>query len=80
MKRKKQGYMARLDESLGERHRGPHQESLADRRHESEGMEKHFGKGAFAGDKNMHEGYKNHMSHAHHKFMAHHFRKQAHKK
>ena len=37
---KKQGYNARLDESLGAKHRGHHSQSLKDRRHESEAMEK----------------------------------------
>ena len=37
---KKQGYNARLDDSLGSRHRGSHSQSLKDRRHESGAMEK----------------------------------------
>ena len=36
----KQGYDARLDESLGAKHPRPHQQSLKDRRHESSAMEK----------------------------------------
>ena len=36
----KQGYDARLDESLGAKHPGPHQQSLKDRRHESSAIEK----------------------------------------
>ena len=36
----KQGYNARLDESLGAKHKGPHKQSLKDRRHESSAMEK----------------------------------------
>ena len=37
---KKQGYNARLDDSLGAKHPGKHKQSLKDRRHESEAMEK----------------------------------------
>lgn len=37
---KKQGYNARLDESLGERHKGAKKQSLTARRHESEGLAK----------------------------------------
>ena len=33
----KQGYNARLDESLGMKHKGKHKQSFKDRRHESEG-------------------------------------------
>ena len=36
---KKQGYNARLDESLGAKHPGKHKQSLKSRRHESEAME-----------------------------------------
>ena len=36
----KQGDDARLDESLGAKHPGPHQQSLKDRRHESSAIEK----------------------------------------
>ena len=32
---KKQGYNARLDESLGNKHKGSHKQSLKDRRDES---------------------------------------------
>ena len=39
---KKQGYNARLDDSLGAKH-GKKSQSLKDRRHESEGMEKSMG-------------------------------------
>lgn len=53
MKRKKQGYNDRLDESLGMRHRGPHKQSLKDRRDESKAMEKKYTKHAYAGDKMM---------------------------
>lgn len=37
---KKQGYNSRLDESLGERHKGRKKQSLKDRRDESKGIEK----------------------------------------
>lgn len=57
---KKQGYNDRLDEHLGMRrhHRmgkshGEYKQSLADRRHESEGMEKHYGKRKFSAVKTM---------------------------
>ena len=36
----KQGYNDRLDESLGNKHKGPHSQSLKDRRNESKAMEK----------------------------------------
>lgn len=77
MKRLDQGYNDRLDESLGERHRGKHSQSMMDRRHESEGMEK---KHKFAGDESMDSAYHHHMAHAHHKYMASHHKKKAHKK
>lgn len=38
--KKKQGFKSRLDESLGERHKGKKKQSLRSRRHESEAMEK----------------------------------------
>ena len=37
---KKQGYNARLDESLGSKHKGSHSQSYKDRRDESKAMEK----------------------------------------
>ena len=80
MKRMKEGYNARLDESLGERHRGPHSESLKDRRDESKGMEKKSSGHAYAGDKDMDKKYHHHMSLAHHKYMAGKHRKELHKK
>ena len=49
---KDQGYNDRLDDALGGKH-GHKSQSLSDRRHESEGMERHFGHHKFAGDKNM---------------------------
>ncbi len=55
-----QGYNARLDEHLGMRrhHRGgkkhgEYGQSMKERRHESEGMERHYGKGPYSGDKEM---------------------------
>tara|TARA_Y100000004_G_C8929434_1_gene419228 strand:+ start:414 stop:626 length:213 start_codon:yes stop_codon:yes gene_type:complete len=54
---KKQGYNARLDDSLGAKH-GKKSQSLKDRRHESEGMEKSMGKRKYSGDKSM--GYEKH--------------------
>lgn len=50
---KKQGYNARLSESLGMRHKGPHKQSLHERVEESKGMEKAMGKKAYSGDKKM---------------------------
>lgn len=54
---KKQGYNARLDESLGERNKGPHKQSMKDRRDESKGMEKSEGKRAYSGDKSMRKSH-----------------------
>lgn len=76
----KQGYNARLDESLGMRHRGPHKQSLKDRRDESKGEEKRETGHAYAGDREMDEGYRHHMAVAHHKYMANKHRKAMHKK
>lgn len=50
---KKQGYNARLDESMGERNRGKKKQSLKSRRKESEGMEKASGKRKYHGAKTM---------------------------
>lgn len=50
---KKQGYKARLDESLGERNRGKKKQSLKDRRDESMGMEKAMGRRPYASVKTM---------------------------
>lgn len=80
MKRRKEGYNDRLDESLGMRHRGPHSQSLKDRRDESKGEEKHSTGHAYAGDQSMDKAYKHHMAHAHHKYMANHHRKKIHGK
>ena len=50
---KKQGYNARLDESLGNKHRGHHKQSLKDRRDESKAMSKKDYGHAYGGDHNM---------------------------
>ena len=52
---KKQGYDARLDDHLGAAH-GHKSQSMAARRHESEGMERAQGKRKFSGDKQMDKG------------------------
>ena len=52
MARRKQGYNARLDESLGAR-KGKKSQSLKSRRDESKGMEKSRGKGAYSGASTM---------------------------
>ena len=49
---KKQGYNARLDDSLGARN-GKKKQSLKSRRHESAGMEKAMGKRKYSADKSM---------------------------
>ncbi len=49
---KKQGYNARLDESMGARN-GKKSQSMASRRNESKGMEKSMGKGAYSGASTM---------------------------
>ena len=50
---KKQGYNARLDESLGMKHRGAHKQSLKDRRDESKAMSKKLYGHAYGADKGM---------------------------
>ena len=51
---KKQGYNARLDESLGAKSAGKKMsQSLVSRRKESEGMEKAAGKKKFSSNKKM---------------------------
>jgi len=55
LKMKKQGYNARLDESLGSKHRGAHKQSLKDRRDESKGMAKKMSGHAYSGNKSMKE-------------------------
>jgi hypothetical protein len=54
-KMKKQGYNARLDDSLGAKH-GKKSQSLKSRRDESEGMEKSMGKRKFSGNKSSAQG------------------------
>ena len=49
-KSKKQGYNARLDESLGARN-GKKSQSMKSRRKESKGMEKSMGKKAYSGNR-----------------------------
>ena len=69
---RKQGYNARLDDSLGER-RGKEsgkKQSFKDRRDESKGMEKSSGKRAYSADKGMdaadhHKAIKHHLSELH---------------
>ena len=51
-KMKKQGYNARLDDSMGAKN-GKKKQGMKSRRDESEGMEKSMGKRKFAGDKAM---------------------------
>ena len=51
----KQGYNARLDESLGMKHKGPHKQSLKDRRDESKGESKHLSGHAYSGNHSMKE-------------------------
>ncbi len=58
MAKKKQGYNARLDESLGERHKGKKKQSMKSRRDESKGMEKGMKKRAYSGDYGMRKNYK----------------------
>ena len=50
---KKQGYNARLDESLGARHKGAHKQSLKDRRDESKAMSKKMYGHAYGADSGM---------------------------
>ncbi len=52
---KKQGYNARLDESLGAR-KGKKSQSLKARRDESKGMEKAMGRRAYASVRTMDKG------------------------
>lgn len=82
MKRRKyrQGYNAKLDESLGMKHRGRRKQSMGSRRHESEGMEKSRGGHEFMGDSSMDAEYHHHMAHAHHKYMANKHRKHIHRR
>jgi len=52
MAKKKQGYNARLDESLGARN-GKKKQSFKDRRDESKGIMKRYGKHPYSADSNM---------------------------
>ena len=52
MAKKRQGYNARLDESLGARH-GKKKQSFKDRRDESKGMMKRYGEHPYSADSNM---------------------------
>ena len=56
MARKKQGYNARLDESLGSRNKGKKTQSLKSRRDESKGTEKSMGKRAYSAVSTMDKG------------------------
>ena len=49
----KQGYNARLDESLGNKHKGKHKQSMKSRRDESKAMSKKDSGHAYGGDKSM---------------------------
>ena len=51
--KKVQGYNARLDESLGGRHKGPHSQSFKDRRDESKAMSKKIYGHAYGADSGM---------------------------
>lgn len=53
----KQGYNARIDESMAMRN-GAKSQSMKDRRDESKGMEKAMGKRAYSGVKTMDRGRK----------------------
>jgi hypothetical protein len=55
---KKQGYNDKLHEHLGEKHKGPHKQSLKARSDESEAMEKKHGKGKYAAVKTMDQKHK----------------------
>ena len=50
---KKQGYNSRLDESLGNKHKGAHSQSMKDRRDESKAMSKKDYGHAYGGDHSM---------------------------
>lgn len=86
MKRKREGYDSRLDESLGRRKGAErkHSQSYKDRRHESKGMEKSSGHRSYGAVHDMDEHDKkdlnHHMMAAHHNFMEHHHRRKLKKK
>ncbi len=50
---KERGYNARLDESLGNKHKGSHSQSMKDRRDESKAMSKKIYGHAYGGDHSM---------------------------
>ena len=52
---KHQGYNARLDESIGNKDKGPKSQSMKDRRDESKGESKHLTGHAYSGDHSMKE-------------------------
>lgn len=52
-KKMKQGYNARLDESLGNKHKGAHSQSMKSRRDESKAMSKKDYGHAYGGDHGM---------------------------
>jgi len=55
----KQGYNARLDESLGGKHKGSHKQGMKARRDESKAMSKKYYGHAYGGDHGMkYEGVK----------------------
>ncbi|QDP58987.1 MAG: hypothetical protein GOVbin1678_29 [Prokaryotic dsDNA virus sp.] len=59
----KQGYNARLDESLGMRHKGSHSQSFKSRRNESKAMSKKMYGHAYGADHSMkYEGVKKRIS------------------
>tara|TARA_Y100000385_G_scaffold162802_1_gene168759 strand:- start:471 stop:668 length:198 start_codon:yes stop_codon:yes gene_type:complete len=59
----KQGYNSRLDESLGNKHKGNHQQSMKSRRDESKAMSKKDFGHAYGGDHGMkYEGASGHIS------------------
>jgi len=52
---KHQGYNARLDESIGMKHKGAHKQSMKSRRDESKGMAKAMTGHSYSGDHSMKE-------------------------
>lgn len=52
---KHQGYNAKLDESIGNKDKGPKSQSMKDRRDESKGESKHLTGHAYSGDHSMKE-------------------------
>lgn len=55
-KKKKQGYNARLDESMGMRNKGKKKQSMKSRRKESKGMEKSMGRKSYSGNRSSAQG------------------------